>query len=149
MPVREFDRDFADEIIQRLKALPPDRAPLWGKMPATELVPHLTHWVLYSMGRRGTRDFVGNWFTRNLLAPLLINGWVPIIKNAQSGPAAPPDALHFTIEDLQAALSDYLAAVETGAMNPEPHPFFGDIGVDGWAKMHAQHFEHHFKQFGL
>lgn len=149
MSVREFDRDFADEIIQRLKALPPDRAPLWGKMRATELVPHLTSAMLYSMGRRGTRPFKGNWLTRRIIGPLVLGGWIPILKNVNLGPAAAPDAMHYSIADLQAVLTDYLAAVETGALKTEPHQMFGDIGIDGWARMHVRHFEHHFKQFDL
>ena len=149
MPIREFDRDYADEIVRRLSALPPDRAPLWGKMSAADLVPHLTISMLYSMGRRGPRPFVGNWFTRRALAPLVLRGWVPLLKNVQLGPAAPPESAHYSLHDLQAVLAEYLSAVETGALQPEPHQIFGDIGVDGWASMHAQHFEHHFKQFGL
>lgn len=149
MPIREFDRDYADEIVRRLSALPPDRAPLWGKMSATDLVPHLTTSMLYSMGRRGSRPFVGNWFTSRVLAPFVLRGWVPLLKNVQLGPAASPDSAHYSLQDLQAVLAEYLSAVETGALQPEPHQIFGDIGVDGWASMHAQHFEHHFKQFGL
>lgn len=149
MAVRDFDRDFAEEIVRRLKALPPDRKPQWGRMAATDLVPHLTQTMLYSIGRRGKRDFVGNWVTRTLVAPLVLNGWVPMLKNVQLGPAAAPDASGYTLEDLQAVLQDYLAAVETGALKTEIHPIFGDIGVDGWARMHSRHFEHHFKQFDL
>ncbi len=149
MRVRDFDRDFAEEIIHRLKALPPDRKPNWVKMSSADLVPHLTQTMLYSMGRRGKRRFVGNWVTRRIAAPLVLNGWVPMLKNVQLGPAAAPDSTGYTIETLQAVLDDYLAAVETGALTPEIHPVFGDIGVDGWARMHSRHFEHHFKQFGL
>ncbi|MBI4558849.1 MAG: DUF1569 domain-containing protein [Candidatus Hydrogenedentes bacterium] len=32
-------------------------------------------------------------------------------------------------------------------MQPEPHPYFGDIGIDGWSKLHVRHFEHHLRQF--
>lgn len=149
MGVREFDRDFADEIVERLKALPPDRAPQWGTMTAADLVPHLAISMLYSMGRRGTRPFAGNWFTQRVIGPLVLKGWAPILKNVQLGPAAPPDAAHYSLDDLRIILDDYLSAVETGALKTEPHQVFGDIGVDGWARMHAQHFEHHFKQFGL
>ncbi|MBI4558851.1 MAG: DUF1569 domain-containing protein, partial [Candidatus Hydrogenedentes bacterium] len=42
---------------------------------------------------------------------------------------------------------EYLAAVATGDMQPEPHPYFGDIGIDGWSKLHVRHFEHHLRQF--
>lgn len=149
MKIRDFDRDYAEEIVRRLKALPPDRKPNWGKMAATDLVPHLTNTMLYTMGRRDKRPFIGNWATKRILGPLVLGGWIPVLKNIQAGPAAPPDATHFTLEDLQAALQDYMSAVETGALHPEPHPLFGEIGVDGWARMHVRHFEHHFKQFSL
>ena len=149
MKIREFDRDFAEEIVQRLKVLPADRRPNWGKMRATDLVPHLTQTMLYSMGRRGKKPFEGNWVTRRLVAPLVLNGWVPMLKNVQLVPAAAPDSTGYTLETLQAVLQDYLSEVETGAMRPEPHPLFGDIGVDGWARMHSRHFDHHFKQFDL
>ena len=149
MAIRDFDRDYAEDIIRRLKTLPPDRKPNWGRMSATDLVPHLTQTMLYSMGRRGKRPFVGNWITRRIVGPLVVNGWVPILKNVQLGPAAASDAAGYTLETLQAVLDDYMAAVETGALHPEPHQLFGDIGVDGWARMHSRHFEHHFKQFDL
>jgi len=149
MPVREFDRDFADEIIRRLKALPSDRKPNWGQMAASDLVPHLAQWTLYSMGRRGTLPVTGGWVTQKVIGPLVVNGWIPILKNAPTGPAVAPDCAAYTIEDLQAILDDYLSAVETGALQTEPHPFFGDLGVDGWAKMHSLHYQHHFKQFDL
>ncbi len=46
-------------------------------------------------------------------------------------------------------MEEYLAAVETGELRPAPHTLFGDIGIDGWARLHVRHFEHHLKQFGL
>lgn len=149
MAVRDFDRDYADEIIRRLRALTPDRKPKWGKMSASDLVPHLTVSMLYSMGRRGERPFIGNWFTKKLIAPIVLNGWVPMVKNVQLGPAAPPDTTGFTLEDLQAVLNEYMLAVETGALQTAPHQVFGDIGIDGWARMHSLHFAHHFSQFDL
>ena len=83
MSVRDFDRDYAEEIIRRLKALPPDRKPKWGRMAATDLVPHLTQSMLYSMGRAGSRPFVGIWVTRRVAGPLILRGWVPLLKNVQ------------------------------------------------------------------
>jgi hypothetical protein len=30
-----------------------------------------------------------------------------------------------------------------------PHPFFGDFGPEGWAKLHVIHCDHHLRQFGV
>jgi len=56
---------------------------------------------------------------------------------------------HFKIETLHATMLDYLNLVQTGELQTEPHPLFGDIGVDGWAAVHVRHFEHHLRQFRL
>jgi hypothetical protein len=149
MSRRDFDRDFAEEIMSRLKKLPADRAPKWGAMSAGELVPHLTHSILWSMGRREAPPFIGSWITRRLVWPAFAHGWLSIPKNVKipirEGSANETD----TLDDLHQALTDYLDAVETGALEPAQHSLFGDIGVDGWARLHVAHFEHHFKQFDL
>ena len=148
--MRDFDRDFAREIVERLDALPPERKPKWGVMRAEELVPHLTHSMLWSMGRREAPEFAGNWVTTHIVGPLVIRGWLPILKNVRISvrPGTNNDGQD-TLEDLEGVLADYLTAVETGSIHPAIHPLFGDIGVDGWARMHVRHFEHHFKQFDL
>lgn len=149
MGVRDFDRDFAAEVIDRLAELPADRVGNWGVMKAPDLVPHLTHAMLWSMGRREAPAFVGNWVTKNLVWPAFRLGLLSIPKNVKipirDGAANPNDSL----ADLQQVLADYLSEAELGALKTAPHPLFGDIGVDGWALLHVKHFEHHFKQFDL
>ena len=148
--MRDFDRDFAEEVIERLAALPPDRAPRWGVMRATDLVPHLTHTMLWSMGEREAPNFTGNWLTTRVIGPMVVRGWLPIVKNVRiTIPEGTNGEGNDTLNDLRAVISIYLAAVESGALHPSKHPLFGDIGVDGWARMHVRHFEHHFTQFDL
>ena len=50
---------------------------------------------------------------------------------------------------LAALLDEYLALVQSGELKTGLHPVFGDIGIDGWARVHVLHFEHHCRQFGL
>ena len=145
--MRDFDRDYADDIIRRLSTLGDERKPLWGVMRAGDLVPHLTHTVLWSMNRREPPGFAGNWLTVNLLGPLAKRGWIPVVKNVKV--KGVEGNTGDTLDDLKAALREYLSAVETGAIQPAAHPIFGPLGVDGWARMHVKHFEHHFKQFDL
>lgn len=150
MRVRDFDRDFAQEMVDRLSKLPRDRPPRWGRMHAVELVPHLTHTLQYAMGRLGPLPFTGNWLTRRVVGPLVLNGTLPIPRNINlPQPHGAPEPDSGSLETLHAVLEDYLASVETGALRPPHHALFGDIGVDGWARLHVRHFEHHLKQFGL
>lgn len=149
MSTRDFDRDFAAEVIDRLATLPPDRVPNWGVMKANELIPHLTHSMLWSMGRREAPAFVGNAITKYILWPAFRTGLLSIPKNVKipirDGALNPNDSL----DDLKQALDDYLREAELGALKTSPHPLFGDIGIDGWALLHVRHFDHHFKQFNL
>jgi hypothetical protein len=148
--VRAFDHDFVDEVVARLEKIPADAKPLWGTLNRDRLVAHLIGVVRYSMGRLGTMPDAGNWFTKRVLAPLVMNGIVPIKKNVKlRGAARPPQtATPEDLETLHALLEEYLQLVQADELTPPPHPFFGDIGVDGWAKMHVAHFKHHLKQFG-
>lgn len=151
--MKKFDRIYAKEVIERLRRLRPDVQPRWGVMKPDELVPHLIGTMRFSMGDLGEQYFMGNWVTVNVVGPLLMNGILPMPKGVkfkdakgtpQPGLSAPGD-----IDDLEVEIERYIAGNEAGSINTARHGVFGDLGVDGWAKMHVVHFNHHLKQFGL
>lgn len=149
--MRTFDHDYANEVIARLDRLQRDSRPRWGAMTSHAMMGHLAYWVKYSMGKVPEVPFAGSWFTVHIAAPLLLNRWLPIPRNAKApesstGQGGAPDA---DSETLHAVLETYLELVQAGELVPRAHPLFGDIGVDGWAKLHIAHFEHHLKQFGV
>lgn len=148
--VRVLDQDYAEEVIDRLGRLSPAAEPAWGRMTPPQMVAHLGLTVRYSMGKFGPLPVVGPWWLRRIVGPLVINGFLALPKNAKAPRARgvtlpPPDDL----ESLQALLEEYLGLVQAGELTPPPHPYFGDIGIDGWAKFHVVHFEHHLRQFRL
>lgn len=150
-PMRNFDHDFVEDVVRRLRTIPADAKPRWGTMSRDQLFGHLIMVMRYCMGRGPELPDKSTWVSRNLIRPLILNGLVPIPKNVRlprpkSAPAPAEPA--GDLETLHAVLEEYLSAVETGQLHPPPHFFFGDLGVDGWAKMHVHHFEHHLKQFG-
>lgn len=147
--MRALDHDYVNELVTRLGKLEPDARPAWGRMTPDRMVGHLIGTVRYSMGRGPRLPFAGNWFSRKVLAPLILNGVLSIPKNVKVSRPENEPLPAGDVETLHATLEDYLALVQTGELSPPHHPFFGDIGVDGWAKMHVRHFEHHLKQFGL
>ena len=146
--MRPFDHDYVTDLVARLAKLKADAHPAWGTMSAPQMLGHLVATLRYSMGKGPVLPFVGNWATRRLLAPLILHGILPIPRNVTLPRADAPRPIA-DLETLHAALEEYLSRVHTGDLEPPHHPTFGDIGVDGWAKMHLRHFEHHLKQFGL
>ena len=144
-----FDHDYLAEVMVRLQRLKPDAKPLWGTLTTARMIAHLIDSVRYSMGKAGDLPDKSNWFSRRILAPLVMRGIVKIPKNAKGaspdGPVTPPS--HADLETLHAILEDYLALVQAGELEPKPHPLFGEVGVDGWDRLHVLHFEHHLRQF--
>ncbi len=146
-----FDHDYVNEIIKRLNSLAADARPEWGAMTAPEMVDHLASFVRYSMGRGPQYPDQGSWFSRYILSWLLLRGIIRIPKNLQAPkPLSPPRKTSLCdVETFHGLLEEYLSLVQAGELEPPPHPFFGAIGVDGWARMHVLHFEHHMRQFGV
>lgn len=149
--MRSLDHDLIPELMARLRAIPEDAAPRWGKMSRTEMIAHLVNVVRYSMGRAGAQPVRGSWIVRHVAGPLILRGVLPIPRNVRVQRRAPttfPPHAHDDLETLQALLEEYLQLVQADELSCPPHPLFGDLGVDGWARFHLVHFEHHLRQFG-
>ena len=146
--MRNFDHDYVADVVRRLGRLKPDARPKWGKLAAPGMIQHLGDSVRFSMGRAGEVPNVSNWFTRTIVAPLILNGIVRIPKNIKA-PELSKRSSYDDVESLHALLEEYLGLVQAGEFVPARQPVFGDIGIDGWAKLHLVHFEHHLRQFGV
>jgi hypothetical protein len=138
--------------LDRFQKIAPDAAPCWGKMTVPQMIGHVNGAVRYSMGYGPDIPFKGNWKTKYIFAPLILNGIkqvprnikVPRPKGAQS--FDPPVA---ELATLESTLNELLAKARDGSFNPPHHPFFGMIGPHGWMKFHGVHLDHHLRQFGV
>ena len=150
---RTLDHDYINELIERLSSIPEDAKPAWGSMTPPQLMGHLAAVVRLSMGRGPELKSVATFMSRNIMRPLVLSGIVPIPKNLPLPKPVNPDEVfgmeEGDIESFHALLMDYLAKVETGDITPPEHAALGNIGIDGWAKLHVAHFEYHCKQFGV
>ena len=149
-----MDADYAAQAIQRLNQIAEDAQPRWGKMSKQEMLEHLIWAVKMSLGRTEKPvPFAGNWFTVHIIRPISLSGVLPIPKNLKL-----PKALHDQgingreagdIQALGVLLEEYLQLVQAGEFTPPPHPVLGELGIDGWSRLHVFHFDHHLKQFGV
>jgi oxepin-CoA hydrolase/3-oxo-5,6-dehydrosuberyl-CoA semialdehyde dehydrogenase len=146
--MRNFDHDYVEEVIRRLGRITPDAKPAWGKLTRQGMIQHLADSVRYSMGRLGDVPDRSNWVLRKVIAPLILNEIIRLPRNLPA-PPYPKRAAQDDLETLHALLEEYLGLVQAGEFAPKRNSALGDIGVDGWAKMHLVHFEHHMRQFGV
>lgn len=148
---RHLDNDYVNDLIARLERIPENAVPRWGQLRREGLLRHLVWSVRHSMGRSRQVPFVGNWFTRRILGPLILKGLLKMPKNVRLPREV--SVLGVTlqepgdIETLHALLEEYLNLVQADDFTPGIHPAFGDIGIDGWDRLHVLHFEHHLRQF--
>ncbi len=151
--MQHLDSDYAERLLRRLGRIPADAAPKWGRLRKDTLIEHLIWVLLHSMGRSPQMTFTGNWLTTRILGPAILGGWLPIPKNlpipAKLAAAGVTLREPGGMDTLRELLEEYLNLVQADELAPAPHPLFGDIGVDGWDRLHVRHFEHHLRQFGV
>ena len=146
--------DLIEETARRLEALTPGAKPVWGKLTAEELVPHLIGTVRSSMSQIPGPAFMGNWVTTTLLPPIVFLGLVGPPKNLKSidpetGKPGAAVSSPGGIDTLESVMHAFLEGEETGGFEASIHPLFGNIGATGWSKIHVLHTRHHLKQFRL
>lgn len=147
-----FIQTDLETILSYLDKLDNSSQPLWGKMSAQRMIEHLSESLQMSVG-------VGKY---QLLIPEekiekmqgILASDTPMPKEFKV-PFAPEE---YTLrnEEIELAVDElvdnWIAFEEYYEANPEIknlHPFYGDLDKNGWYRLHAKHFTHHFEQFGL
>ena len=146
--MRIFDQRFVDEASAIIRALPMDKKPQWGKMSVPQMFAHMTTAFGYALGKVPQTANEGGFFGK-IAAPLILNGIVHIPKDQKAPSMYDAGAPTATAEELIAVITAYHARLSDPGFSPPSHPFFGDIGVNGWSKLGIVHFEHHLRQFGV
>ena len=151
--MEHLDTDYVERLVARLERIAPDAVPRWGVLRRDTLMEHLVWVVRHSMGRSTQMPFSGNWLSVHLLGPLFLRGLIPIPKNLKVPRRLAKQGVTLRepgdLDTLRRLLEEYLNLVQADELHPAPHPFFGDVGVDGWDQIHVRHFEHHLLQFGV
>ena len=139
-------------FLEVFKNLDASTKPLWGNMSAQRMVEHLTDGINMSRGIGDHQLTVPAEKAEQLKQFLHTDK--PMAQNIQVPFALPNTALRNA--DLDDAIDEFTITwvdyEEEQELEPEKqaiHPFYGNLTREEWLKVHAKHFTHHFKQFGL
>jgi hypothetical protein len=145
-----YDPACVAEVKDRLAALRPDSAPLWGRMHVGQAMAHCAIGLESATGNREIpRVMIGRLIGR-FVKPLALGDDKPMKRNS-------PTAREFLIDserDLDverarvSALVDRFASAGPGGCTTRPHAFFGPMTPDEWSILMYKHLDHHLRQFG-
>ena len=151
--MRHLDADYVADLMARLRRIPPDARPRWGDLTRDALIRHLIWTVRHSMGRSRKVPFTGTWLSCRIVRPLFLWGLLPIPRDAALSHRLQARGVRLEdpgdLETLHALLEEYLGLVQADELQPAPHPLLGELGIDGWDRLHVRHFEQHCRQFGV
>jgi hydroxymethylglutaryl-CoA reductase len=141
-----------EEILRKLDQLTPDSRPLWGEMSAQRMVEHLTDSVKMAHGKIIVPLEIPEEKISRMQEFLVSEK--PMAKNVQVSFATSHtplrhDEMELAIDELA---EEWIAFEEFFADDSSLttlHPFYGNLNLELWMHLHAKHFDHHFRQFGL
>jgi hypothetical protein len=144
-----FERETADEVVSRIEKLQPSSPRQWGKMDAAQMLAHCSATMDMASGRLN--------IPRLLIGRLIAPFFKPIYTNekpfSKNGPTdkklVVADSRDFFREQEQLKLK--VRQFHEGGVakcTPHPHPFFGALTPQEWARGSYKHLDHHLRQFG-
>ncbi len=146
--MRAFDQNLVDEVISLFGSLDANLKPVWGSMTPSQAMAHMTAAMRYGLGKEQETPNAGGFFGARIAAPLILGGFMKIPKNQKAPKMYDSAAPEGDTESLRTEMEEQLQRMCAGSFKPPEHPYFGDIGAEGWAKLHVVHLEHHLRQCG-
>lgn len=147
-----LEPDAQQEIFGRIEKLTPNTQRQWGTLSVEGMMAHCTDQLRVANNQRQLKKppfFVG-LMGKIIIYPLLLG--VPMGKNSPTAPELDQNkkgtkAQDFTTEknNLVQSLNSFLSTPN----NNTPHPFFGKLSKNEWARLAYLHLNHHLTQFGV
>lgn len=144
-----FEKEAADEVIERIGTLQPTSSRRWGKMDVAQMMAHCSITMDIASGRLNLpRIFIGR-----LIGPLLKS----IYSNEKPLPKNGPTGKELIVDDRrdfareQEQLRVKVRQFQEGGVarcTRHPHPFFGSLTPQAWSRGMYKHLDHHLRQFG-
>jgi hypothetical protein len=143
-----FEPAVAQEILQRLDSLTPDRAAKWGRMDVAQMCGHCqAPFGIYFGDATMARPLIAYIFGASAKRKLFgEKPWPQNLPTAKQFKVTDSRLLDEEREKLAAQIRRFSATPPTA---PSPkHPFFGSMSSEEWGRFAWRHLDHHLTQFG-
>ena len=135
------------DILKRINNLTPSSTALWGKMNVSQMLAHCKAQIKVALGDdKLSPSWIGKLLGSYIKKKVLTD------KPYSQGLPTPPSFKIKNTPDFETAKNELIHLItrfnET-SISKEPHPFFGKMTVEEWAKGTWKHLDHHLKQFGV
>jgi hypothetical protein len=145
-----FERDTVAEVSVRIDKLQPASQRQWGKMDVAQMLAHCSGTMDMASGRVNIPRVLIGRLIGGFMKPIYVNE-KPFGKNAPTDKTLViADSRDFFREQEQLKLK-VLQFHEGGEAKctRHPHPFFGALTPQEWARGSYKHLDHHLRQFGV
>jgi hypothetical protein len=145
-----FQPEATAEVISRIGKLQPSTQRQWGKMDVAQMLAHCSAAFDMASGRLNLpRIFLGR-LIGPLVRPIYTND-KPLSRNSPTDKklviSDPRDFIREQ-EQLKLRIQQFQQGGETQCTR-HPHPFFGTLTPQAWARGMYKHLDHHLRQFGV
>ena len=130
-----FNETDCTEIRNRIQSLSAASPRNWGKMDLQQMLVHCTTQLKLAVGEIPSHT-QGPSFMRSGLGKWMLFSTIPWPKGAK------------TPAEMNAAFANFYIDKIKGQEQLMPHPFFGKLNRNEWARLIYKHLDHHLKQFG-
>jgi hypothetical protein len=139
--------DYA-EIQNRIKAISAASTRRWGKMNIEQMLVHCAMQLKLALGEVPYRT-QGPSFMRSGLGKWILFSTLPWPKGANTADEMNPALGNFTYTDIETEKKDLLNYLERARQETDlkPHPLFGKLNRQEWARLIYKHLDHHLSQF--
>lgn len=149
---RRLDDAATASLIQRIEQLEESKAPLWGKMNATQMLAHCSTALKMAFGDVPVKIRFSPW--KAGIARLIFVDLFPFPKNSPTAPELHPGKKMKASRDFLSEREELIRQLRRMlAAAPDhtfaPHPLFRHMSRDQYGKLIYKHLDHHLRQFGV
>ncbi len=145
-----FELKTADEVISRIEKVQPTSPRQWGKMDSAQMLAHCCATMDMASGRLNLRrSMIGRLFGPFFKA--ILTNEKPLGKNSPTDKKLRVDESRDFFSE-QGKLQSKVGQFQEGGEKKctrHPHPFFGPLTPQDWARGMYKHLDHHLRQFGV
>lgn len=144
-----FESETVDEVISRIDGLQPTAERQWGKMDVAQMMAHCSTAMDMATGQLNLPRILLGRLLGPFVKPIYTNEKPFSRNNPTDKKLVVGDQRDFSQEQgkLKNCVREFYEGGEAKCTR-HPHPFFGSLTPQEWARGMYKHLDHHLRQFG-